>query len=121
MDVQIIPGCITTNQDIKSAIRQFLKKTRNTTVDEIYLLLRFDKEYKHLKHLETDLNSYCPIQDETYFDPLDQELAELEEDNISQITKDNDIDEPKCKQSKMDENIIIYRNIHIKNLRKEKR
>ncbi|GFY66913.1 SF3 helicase domain-containing protein [Trichonephila inaurata madagascariensis] len=121
MDVQIIPGCITTYQDIKSAIRQFLKKTRNTTVDEIDLLLRFDKEYKHLKHLETDLNSYCPIQDETYFDPLDQELAELEEDNISQITEDNDMDEPKCKRSKMEENIIIYRNIHIKNLRKEKR
>ncbi|GBN88180.1 hypothetical protein AVEN_167046-1 [Araneus ventricosus] len=114
MDIQMVPGCVTTLQDVRSAIRQFLKQTRNASWDENEILIRFDMEYNHLKQLDTDLKSYCPILEEDY-------NYDMEDDLHNEDEYDTDMIEPEPKRQKLEEQIVIYRNIQIKNLRKERR
>ncbi|GBO41941.1 hypothetical protein AVEN_155323-1 [Araneus ventricosus] len=114
MDIQIVPGCVTTLQDVRSSIRQFLKQTRNASWDENDILIRFDAEYNQLKQLESDVDSYCPLPEDEYDDAEDESSSLDPED-------ENTSTEPVSKRVKAEEKIVIYRNIQIKNLRKERK
>lgn len=68
MDVQLKSGCSTTMNDVKSAIRQYLKTTKNTSFHETDLLICFEKEFGELRQTDIqmihDTFSYRSIVDE---------------------------------------------------------
>ena len=57
MDVQLKPGYRTTMTEVKSAVRQYLKTTKNTSFHETDLFICFEKEFADLR--QTDLNLSC--------------------------------------------------------------
>lgn len=94
-DVQIIPGATTTENDLISAVRQFLKDTKKTgSIDQQQIVKEFNEEFKNYKRTET--------QDSLFeSSALDDYLEEM----------------PPAKKRKMD-CIVFYEGIAIKNLKK---
>ena len=54
MDVQLKPDNLLPMMDVKSAVRQFLKTTKNTSFHETDIFISFEKEFGHLR--KTDVN-----------------------------------------------------------------
>lgn len=57
MDVQIIPGTSTFMQDLKSAIRQFLKSLKSASIKESDLIVQFDEEFGQYRRMDTIITS----------------------------------------------------------------
>ncbi|GBN13653.1 hypothetical protein AVEN_61977-1 [Araneus ventricosus] len=45
MDVQVLPEATTTMNDLRSAVRQFLKAMKNLSIHESELITKFDEEF----------------------------------------------------------------------------
>lgn len=96
MDVQLMSGSMTTMNDVKSAVRQYLKTTKNTSYHESDLFISFEKEFGHLRRTDIGLNSES-------FDYT----SVLEED------------EPSPKKQKTDDSLVVYyEGVVIKNLKR---
>lgn len=97
MDVQILPGCTTTMNDVRSAVRQFLKGTKNTSFHETDLFMKFEEEFGMYRKTDIQLGEF---------------------DYIS-MTERSLLGEPNQKQTKLDENALVYFDgVVIKNLKR---
>jgi hypothetical protein len=65
MDVQLVPGCMTTMNDVKSAVRQFLKQTKNTAYHETDLFIPFEEEFGQYRRsdIQFESSNYVPVSD----------------------------------------------------------
>lgn len=98
MDVQLKAGFQTTYTDVKSAVRQYLKTTRNTSFQESDLTACFEREFGHLRQTDVQITS-------STFNYMSVMLGEEEvEDN---------------KRRKLDNSLIFYDGVVIKNLRRQ--
>lgn len=151
MDVQIVPNVNfpTTFNDLKSAIRYFLKNTKNSAVQEADLVIRFDEEFSHLKKmtfsnmeqfgsmddLETNgevvglslLDQMCqPIQ--CRHDQKEEEPNSLEKRKHDLNEKSDDDEEDtsgtskkmKIEEEEESNGLVYYENVIIKNLSRAK-
>lgn len=150
MDVQIVPSANfpTTFNDLKSAIRYFLKNTKNSAVQEADLIIRFDEEFSHLKKmtfsnmeqfgmiddLETNrevsglslLDQICqPIQ--CTYGQKEEEVNLLEQKEVIKENFDDDDEiSGTSKKMKLEEEeeesngLVYYENVVIKNLSRAK-
>lgn len=100
MDVQPSTDCMTTMTDLRSAVRQFLKSTKNNTTAETHLILKFEEEFKDCRKTDESLGNF------QYTSVLDQDA-------------DTSL-EPKSKKRKTNlvDNLIYYENVTIRNLRR---
>ncbi len=96
MDVQVVTGCSTTMNEVRSAVRQFLKGTKNTSFHETDLFMRFEEEFGVYRRTNVSINSFIYTN-----------LA----DTVSE-----DSQPKKCK---VDENsLVYYESVVIKNLKR---
>lgn len=97
MDVQLKAGCSTTMNDVKSAIRQYLKTTRNTAFHETDLLICFEKEFGELR--QTDIQ----MSHDTF--------------NFRSIVEE----QPASKKTRLDNesSLVYYEGVIIKNLKRQ--
>lgn len=108
MDVQIVPNANfpTTFNDLRSAIRYFLKNTKNSAVQETDLIMRFDEEFSHLKKMTfSNMEPFGAIDDlgtkaeSSGFSILDQiyqpiqSRHEQKEDSSERIKRKHDLNE----------------------------
>lgn len=97
MDVQLKPGYQTTMNEVKSAVRQYLKTTKNTSFHETDLFICFEKEFGDLR--QTDINiasdpfSYTSIAEE----PSSKKRIKLDQES----------------------SLVFYEGVVIKNLKKQ--
>lgn len=97
MDVQLMTGTMTTINDVKSAVRQFLKTTKNTSFHETDLFICFQKEFSHLRRSDMNFKS----EPFSYVSIVDQQ------------------EEPPQKVAKMNDSMLVYyEGVVIKNLRR---
>lgn len=97
MDVQLMAGTMTTINDVKSAVRQFLKMTKNTSYHESDLFVCFQKEFGHLRRSDMNFKS----EPFSYLSVADEEC------------------EPPTKMAKTSDSILVYYDgVVIKNLRR---
>lgn len=82
MDVQLKSGCSTTMNDVKSAIRQYLKTTKNTSFHETDLMICFEKEFGELRQTDIQMThesfSYRSILEEEQQQPSKKTRLENE-------------------------------------------
>lgn len=97
MDVQLMAGTMTTINDVKSAVRQFLKTTKNTSFHETDLFVHFQKEFSHLRRSDMNFKS----EPFSYTSIVDRE------------------EEPPAKMAKASDSMLVYyEGVVIKNLRR---
>lgn len=98
MDVQLKSGCSTTMNDVKSAIRQYLKTTKNTSFHETDLMICFEKEFGELR--QTDIQM---MHHDTF--------------SYRSIVEDPT---PPMKKARTDESsLVYYEGVVIKNLKRQ--
>lgn len=97
MDVQLMAGTMTTINDVKSAVRQFLKTTKNTSFHETDLFVCFQKEFSHLRRSDMNFKS----------------------EPFSYISQADQQEEPPQKMAKTSDSMLVYyEGVVIKNLRR---
>ncbi|GFQ78262.1 SF3 helicase domain-containing protein [Trichonephila clavata] len=80
MDVQENLNTMTTMTDLRSAVRQFLKSTKNNTTPETDLILKFEEEFsEYRRRSDFQLGHYTSILDQTS-DTLTLENTSLQEE-----------------------------------------
>lgn len=81
MDVQLKPGSQTTMNEVKSAVRQYLKTTKNTSFHETDLFICFEKEFGDLRQTDMKISnntfSYTSIVEE----PSAQKRMKLDQES----------------------------------------
>lgn len=121
-DIQIMNGCMTTLNELKSAIRQYLKTIKNSSVQEIDLMIRFDEEFGYLKRTGMQLDTFSDIDNFLTTDPT-EDYETLELNSEEEMDDDDDEEIPKRKKAKNNFNkscAVYYDSVVIKNLKKEK-
>lgn len=98
MDVQLKPGSQTTMNEVKSAVRHYLKTTKNTSFHETDLFICFEKEFGDLRQTDISMSS----------DPFTY-ISIAEEPSSSK------------KRIKMDQesSLVFYDGVVIKNLKRQ--
>lgn len=81
MDVQIVPNANfpTTFNDLKSAIRYFLKNTKNSAIQEADLVIRFDEEFSHLKKMTFSNMDDFVSMDDLEANPINRGMSMLDQ------------------------------------------
>lgn len=151
MDVQIVPNVNfpTTFNDLKSAIRYFLKNTKNSAVQEVDLVIRFDEEFSHLKKMTfNNLDQFSsmdgleinPMSEETtnislldqiYHQPIvcrqdvteeiGESIVKHKHDSNDESDNEGDVTSKKLKLTEEENNgLVYYENVIIKNLSRAK-
>ena len=120
MDVQPSSDCMTTMTDLRSAVRQFLKNTKNNTTPETDIILKFEEEFSEWRRSDLQLGSmqYEGVLDHASSSPLvvENELLEpVETPGGKRVLPP--IDGRKRKKHAPD-TIVYYENVIIRNLRK---
>ncbi|GFX46025.1 SF3 helicase domain-containing protein [Trichonephila clavipes] len=118
MDVQESLNAMTTMTDLRSAVRQFLKSTKNNTTPETDLILKFEEEFSECRRRsDFQLGQYNSILDQTS-DTLTLENSSLQEEEGPKRSLP-EIEGPRKRQCKsMDTAVVYYENVIIRNLRK---
>ncbi|KAG8160596.1 hypothetical protein JTE90_013854, partial [Oedothorax gibbosus] len=93
MDVQMYDDGMTTMTDLRSAVRQFLKNTKNNTTTEPQLILRFEEEFKECRKVDDPLG--CAGH---------SSILDSDEPTSS---------EPSSKRLKIPDTVIYYENVVI--------
>ena len=130
MDVQYIPNStnIVTFNELKSAIRHFLKSTKNSSVQEADLVVRFDEEFKDVKKMtlndtEDEMNNeFASLLDQPSESLVSRYDAQMSHDPMSDSCKrkaENESEEDLKKQKLDNENenngIVYYDGVIIRN------
>ncbi|GFX57397.1 SF3 helicase domain-containing protein [Trichonephila clavipes] len=118
MDVQENLNAMTTMTDLRSAVRQFLKSTKNNTTPETDLILKFEEEFsEYRRRSDFQLGQYNSILDQAC-DTLTLENSSLQEEEGPKRSL-LEVEGPRKKQCKStDTAVVYYENVIIRNLRK---
>ncbi|GFQ96434.1 SF3 helicase domain-containing protein [Trichonephila clavata] len=121
MDVQENLNTMTTMTDLRSAVRQFLKSTKNNTTPETDLILKFEEEFSEYRHRsDFQLRHYTSILDQMP-DSLTLENTSLQEEAEEEGPKRSlsKVEGPRKRHCKSTETAVVYyENVVIRNLRK---
>ncbi|GBN51488.1 hypothetical protein AVEN_267638-1 [Araneus ventricosus] len=126
MDVQVLPEATTTMNDLRSAVRQFLKAMKNLSIHESELITKFDEEFAVYRQSDLNLGSFRYV---SVLDRLESsqppriENASLQEDDDEEDPVDEEVrDEPASKRMKSSpttqQSVVFYYGIVIKNLKR---
>lgn len=114
MDVQPCPDSMTTMTDLRSAIRQFLKTTKNNTTPETELILKFEEEFSEYRRSDMQLGSmqYTSILEPSSSLVVENTmlLEEEEEEDTVVLGKRSAEEEPsgsKKKKAKTQEDTVL--------------
>ena len=99
MDIQMYDDGMTTMTELRSAIRQFLKNTKNNTTAEPQLILKFEEEFRECRKL-----------DETVGNTGYASMLESDEPSTSEPSTP--------KRLRVSDTMIYYENVVIRNLRR---
>ncbi|KAG8175223.1 hypothetical protein JTE90_022646 [Oedothorax gibbosus] len=124
MDVQLGNDCMTTMTDVRSAVRQFLKNTKNTTTPETDIILKFEEEFSEHRRSDFQLGNtpYESVLDQSSSLSFENEMLQ-QEDSMDSIGK-RSLPETggRKKKKKMaraqTDTVVYYENVVIRNLRK---
>jgi hypothetical protein len=115
MDIQIVPNSMTTMNELQSAVRQFLKATKDSTTPESDLVLKFEQEFGDYRMSDIQLGSF------RYTSVLKKAMPlRLQNEHLLL----NETDEPPAKRARLmpsankHSTAVYYENVMIKNLRK---
>ncbi|GFQ74161.1 SF3 helicase domain-containing protein [Trichonephila clavata] len=118
MDVQ---ENLNTMPDFRSAVRQFLKSTKNNTTPKTDLILKFEEEFsEYRRRSDFQLGHYTSILDQTS-DSLTLENTSLQEEAEEEGPKRSlsEVEGPRKRHCKSTETAVVYyENVIIRNLRK---
>lgn len=119
MDIQLSEDHITTMGDLRSAVRQFLKNTKNNTTAEADLIVKFEDEfgeYRRSDDLQYGATKYTSVFDQDDEPPESSVLPELQDELPSKKRKPSIEDSSSNKKRKMESAVVYYQNVVIRNL-----
>ncbi|GBM30345.1 hypothetical protein AVEN_197823-1 [Araneus ventricosus] len=122
MDVQVNMNTMTTMTDLRSAVRQFLKNTKNNTTSETELILKFEEEfheYRRRSEFRLGPSQYTSILDQGH-EELSLENAELQEEIGTMkrsLPEVESVGNKKMKKSP-ETAVVYYENVVIRNLKR---
>ncbi|GFT92343.1 SF3 helicase domain-containing protein, partial [Nephila pilipes] len=126
MDVQMSLNAMTTMTDLRSAVRQFLKSTKNNTTPETDLILKFEEEfseYRRRSEFQLGCVQYNSILDQVS-ETLTLENRSLQEEGEFQgpkrpLTDGEGSRKKQCKTAPSTEAAVVYyENVIIRNLKR---
>ncbi|KAG8172718.1 hypothetical protein JTE90_003907 [Oedothorax gibbosus] len=122
IDIQRSKYCMTTMTDLRSAVRQFLKNTKNNTTPETDIILKFEEEFSENRRSDIQLGG---IQYESVFDQGESRLLVVENELLEPVETTMNgkrtILSDGCtrkKRKQTSDTIVYYDNVVIRNLRK---
>ncbi|GBN00266.1 hypothetical protein AVEN_206955-1, partial [Araneus ventricosus] len=122
MDVQVNMNTMTTMTDLRSAVRQFLKNTKNNTTSETELILKFEEEfheYRRRSEFRLGPSQYTSILDQGH-EELSLENSELQEEIGTMkrsLPEVESVGNKKMKKSP-ETAVVYYENVVIRNLKR---
>lgn len=126
MDVQVNMNTMTTMTDLRSAVRQFLKNTKNNTTPESDLILKFEEEfseYRRRSEFQFGPTQYTSILDQAN-ETLTLEHSELQDDEEEEVGMLKrslpEMENSKRKKFKKtpETAVVYYENVAIRNLKR---
>lgn len=120
MDVQLSEEHTTTMGDLRSAVRQFLKSTKNNTTSEADLIVKFEDEFGEYRCSEDfqfgSTPKYTSMFDQDDEPPETESLTELQDELPSRKRKGDSEEPTSNKKRKVESTLVYYRNVVIRNL-----
>ncbi|GBN19691.1 hypothetical protein AVEN_261776-1 [Araneus ventricosus] len=122
MDVQVNVNTMTTMSDLRSAVRQFLKNTKNNTTPETDLILKFEEEFsEYRRRSDIQLGSirYTSILDQEN-EPLFLENSSLQEgvEARKRSLREMETSQRKKLKKSFETDVVFYENVVIRNLKR---
>lgn len=125
MDVQLGNDCMTTMTDVRSAVRQFLKNTKNTTTPETDIILKFEDEFSEFRRSDFQLGTtpYESVLDQSSSSlSFENEMFHEDTSSMDSLGKRSNPEVGRKKKKKraraQTDTIVYYENVVIRNLRK---
>lgn len=119
MDIQLSENQMTTMGELRSAVRQFLKGTKNNTTAEADLIVKFEDEfgeYRRSDDLQYGTTKYTSMLDPGDEPPESTTLSELQDELPAKKRKPSTEDSGSYKKPKMESAVVYYQNVVIRNL-----
>lgn len=126
MDIQIGEDYITTMSDLRSAVRQFLKNTKNMTTPETDLIVKFEDEFSKYRKSDIHVGSdkYTSFLEQKHENGLSFENDSLQgtEDSEQEVIvskkRKSETTPLNNKKSKVETHLVYYEHVFIRNLRR---